>query len=113
MRKLFNDEAGFIVSAELALLITVMFCGVAVGAVMVRDALVQELGDISEAIGALNQSYTFRSITADATAMDTVHATCTGSGFNDEIDDCDCKGVSFAPVAGKDDPSDLNTAEGI
>ena len=90
MRKLFNDEAGFIVSAELALIVTVVFCGVAVGMVMVRDALVQELGDVSEAIGALNQSYNYRSIQADNTTGDSVHATCTGSGFNDEIDDCDC-----------------------
>lgn len=113
MRKLFNDEAGFIVSAELVLIITICFCGVAVGMVMVRDALVQELGDVSEAIGALNQTYNYRSIEADETTGSLEHATCTGSGFNDEIDDCDCKGVSFPTVCGKADPSPLNTEEGV
>ena len=112
MRKLFNDENGFVLSAELAIIATVVFCGAIVGLAMVRDSLVQELGDVSEAIGALNQSYNYRSVQADATTGDSVHGTCTGSGFNDELDDCDCKGVSFPTVCGKNDPSDLDTAEG-
>ena len=112
MRKLFNDENGFVLSAELAIIATLVFCGVIVGLAMVRDSLVQELGDVSEAIGALNQSYNYRSIQADNTTGDSVHGTCTGSGFLDDIDDCDCKGVSFPTVCGKDDPSDLDTDEG-
>ena len=115
MRKLFNDEAGFLISAELVLIFTVVFCGVAVGIVMVRDALVQELGDVSEAIGALNQSYAYRGISADANPLGgTLHAECSGSGFADEVDDCDCKGVSFPLVCAgiKEDPSDLDTPEG-
>jgi hypothetical protein len=56
IRNLLNDEAGFLVSAELVLVFTLVFCGVAVGMAVVRDSLVQELGDVSEAIGALNQS---------------------------------------------------------
>ena len=112
MRKLFNDEAGFLISAELVLIFTVIFCGVAVGIVMVRDALVQELGDVSEAIGALNQSYSYRGVQGDNTLGDSVHGSCAGSGFADEIDDCDCKGVSFPVPLVKADPSDLNTPEG-
>lgn len=112
LRKFFNDEAGFIISAELVLILTVLFCGIAVGAVMVRDALVTELGDVSEAIGALNQSYNYRSVTADNSLGQTNHASCTGSGFVDEQDDCDCVGVSFGAVVGKVDPSPLAAPEG-
>lgn len=57
MRKLFNDEHGFVVSAELMLVITLMFCAAAVGWAAVRDALVNELNDVSHAIGTVSQSY--------------------------------------------------------
>ena len=54
MRKLINDENGFIVSAELMLVITLMFCMAAVGWAAVRDALVNELNDVSHAVGAVS-----------------------------------------------------------
>jgi hypothetical protein len=37
MRKLFNDEAGFVVSAELALIVTLIFTAVVVGVAVARD----------------------------------------------------------------------------
>ena len=111
MRNLFNDEAGFLISAELVLIFTLVFCAVAVGFAVVRDALVYELGDVAEAIGALDQSYNFRGIRADL-ENDGQHARCSGSGFNDEEDDCDCKGITLTSVCGKDDPSPLNNPEG-
>ena len=111
LRNLLNDEAGFLVSAELVLIFTLVFCAVAVGVSVVRDSLVQEMGDVAEAIGALNQSYNYRGIAADLDAAGT-HATCSGSGFNDEADDCDCKGITLVSVCGKADPSSINRAEG-
>ena len=108
-RKLMNDEAGFLVSAELVLIFTLVFCGVAVGMSVVRDALVQELGDVSEAIGALNQSYSWRGIDP----VDSVggsHATCAGSGFEDQKDDCDCDEISFTAIAPKVDPNNAGGA---
>ena len=62
-----QDETGFIVSAELVLIFTMGFCGMAVGTAVVRDSVVQELGDVAEAIGALNQSYQYNSISAPIT----------------------------------------------
>ncbi len=111
MRKLFNDETGFLISAELVLIFTLMFCAVVVGFAVVRDSLVQELGDVAEAIGALDQSYNYRSIRAPLENGGD-HARCSGSGFNDEEDDCDCKGIVFGSVCGKDDPGNLNNPEG-
>ena len=107
LHRLMKDEAGFLVSAELVLIFTLVFCGVAVGMAVVRDSLVQELGDVSEAIGALNQSYGYRSIQApDSVGGD--HGTCSGSGFEDQKDDCDCDGINFVNVNPKNDPN--NTA---
>jgi len=112
LRNFLNDEAGFLVSAELVLIFTLVFCAVAVGVSVVRDSLVQELGDVAEAIGALDQSYNYRSITAELEAGGGAnHASCAGSGFNDEEDDCDCKGITLGVVGGKDDPSTLNNPE--
>tara|TARA_R110002072_G_scaffold146075_3_gene292864 strand:- start:14179 stop:14556 length:378 start_codon:yes stop_codon:yes gene_type:complete len=111
LRNLLNDEAGFLVSAELVLIFTLVFCAVAVGVSTVRDSLVQELGDVAEAVGALNQSYNYRGISAAADGG-VNHASCSGSGFNDENDDCDCKGIAFTTVCGKNDPSTSNNPEG-
>lgn len=112
MRKFFNDENGFVLTAELVIIATLVFCGVIVGLSMVRDALVTELGDISEAVGALNQSYNYRSLTGVGGAVGTDHGSCSGSGYNDEADECDCKGITFGAVCGKEDPSLENNPEG-
>lgn len=107
-RKLMNDEAGFLVSAELVLVFTLCFCGVAVGMAVVRDALVQELGDVAESIGALNQSYSYRSVDAVDAVSCGSHADCSGSGFEDQKDDCDCDPINFIHITPKNDPN--NTA---
>ena len=108
-RRLMNDETGFIVSAELVLVFTLAFCGVAVGMSVVRDALVQELGDVAEAIGALNQSYAWRQITANDSANGELHASCQGSGFFDQTDDCDCDAIEFGTITPKSDPNNADT----
>jgi hypothetical protein len=112
LRNLLNDEAGFLVSAELVLIFTLVFCAVAVGVAVVRDSLVQELGDVAEAIGALDQSYNFRGIKAEMQNDGDFHATCSGSGFRDRSDDCDCKGITLNTVCGKLDPSGSGNGEG-
>ncbi|MDA0591561.1 MAG: hypothetical protein O2820_12940 [Planctomycetota bacterium] len=106
IKLLIRDEAGFLISAELVLIFTLMFCGVAVGMGVIRDSLVQELGDVAEAIGALNQSYSFN--TLEAPGADTpsgLHVSCSGSGFADQKDDCDCEGIEFEQIRPKDDPN--------
>lgn len=54
---LLHDETGFIVSAELVLIATITVIGVIVGLAEVQNAVVNELNDIGDAIGSLNQSY--------------------------------------------------------
>ena len=102
-RRLMNDETGFIVSAELVLIFTLAFCGVAVGMSVVRDALVQELGDVAEAIGALNQSYSWRILYAfpPPPVVGRHHCSSRASGFFDQADDCDCDAIEFAAITPK------------
>jgi len=57
-----KKEAGFIVSAELVLIATILVIGMIVGMVAIRDATVAEMGDVAEAIGAIDQSYSFEGI---------------------------------------------------
>lgn len=100
MRKLFNDENGFVVSAELILVLTIGVLGMVVGIASVRDAVLTELGDVADAFGTIDQSFNYRSATK---AGDTTkgHGNVSGAGFNDRSDDCDCKIVTFSDVCGK------------
>ena len=112
LHMLLLDESGFIVSAELVLVFTLIFSGTVVGMALVRDAIVQELGDVAEAIGALAQSYISRSVEAQLeTGGVSSHASLAGSAFNDEEDDCDGEGFTFALVCGRGDPGGHGTAE--
>ena len=80
-KKLQNRQGGFIVSAELALITTIVVIGLIVGLVAVRDAMVGELHDLAESIGELNQSYVFAGLTDAGNG-----STTQGSTFVDEED---------------------------
>ena len=57
INKLYNDEAGFIVSAELVLVSTICVLGMIVGLSEVAFNVNQELQDVGSAIGSVNQSF--------------------------------------------------------
>ena len=87
LNQLWNDEAGFIISAELVLVATILVIGCIVGLSEVQHAVVSELNDVGDAIGSLNQSYTFSGFhKCDGYST---HANTSGSAFKDEMDDCD------------------------
>lgn len=80
--KLWNDEAGFIISIELILIATIAIIGLITGLTAVRDAVVSELSDVAGAIQDLNQCYTFMGVVGHSAA------TC-GSDYIDATDWCD------------------------
>jgi hypothetical protein len=82
MSKLWNDDAGFVVSTELALIATILVIGLVVGLTSIRDQIVQELADIGGMISQLNQSYSFSAITGH-------HSSTAGSFGVDLVDSCD------------------------
>jgi Flp pilus assembly pilin Flp len=82
LNALWNDEAGFVVSTELALIATILVIGMVVGLTSIRDQVVQELADIAGMVSQLNQSYSFSAITGH-------HSNTAGSYGVDFIDSCD------------------------
>ncbi|HPM83035.1 MAG TPA: hypothetical protein PLF81_20165 [Candidatus Anammoximicrobium sp.] len=95
IRKLWNDEGGFVVSADLILISTILVIGVLVGLVTLRDQVVQEFGDLATAVGNLNQSYSFagstvtftdRKGTSDTGDDEDLTFTVAGSSFADKTD---------------------------
>lgn len=59
IRNFWNEEQGVIISAELVLVMTITVIGMVVGLSEVANAVVQELNDVGDAIGSLNQSFGF------------------------------------------------------
>lgn len=102
---LLQDEAGFIVSAELVLIATLLVIGLIVGLSEVQHAVVSELNDVGEAIGCLNQSYYYSGFSKQKTVDGGgggIAAFTRGSQKVDSIDDCDnneCDISCDAPVA--------------
>jgi Flp pilus assembly pilin Flp len=88
MKKLWNDEVGAVVSAELVLVITILGIGMITGLSSLRDGVITELADVGAAIGSVNQSYSVSGVTA--------HSSLTGgSVYADSVDFCD-NGTSTA-----------------
>jgi hypothetical protein len=79
LRKLWSDEAGFIISTELILVATIVVIGLIVGLVSVRNQVVQELVQVGQAIGAISQSYAFTPV--EATVAGHSYAWTDGSEF--------------------------------
>ena len=104
-RNLLHDESGFIVSAELILILTMFICAVAVGFGVVKDAIATELNDISDAIGAVDQSYTFSGHQAPTGTDGVFHGTCAAFGFQDAEDECDCQVITIIAATPKVDAS--------
>jgi len=82
MRELWVDDHGFVISAELVLVATILVIGMIVGLVSVRNQVVQELVDVGQAIGNLSQSYCFGGIYKPCMAM------TDGSCYHDVVDFC-------------------------
>ncbi len=82
LSQLKNDEAGFIVSAELILVSTIVILGMVVGLSEVSHGVNQELEDVGSAFGSVNNLLT--------SACPTVAKGCMpGSCFQDHEDECD------------------------
>jgi len=80
--RLWNDESGAIVSAEIVLIASILVIGVIVGLKSLRDSVVTELADVAQAISNFNQSFSFSGVTGH-------HAFTAGGAFGDQADFCD------------------------
>ncbi|MCA8989669.1 MAG: hypothetical protein KDA78_18625 [Planctomycetaceae bacterium] len=89
LKALWNDEAGFIVSAELVLIATILVIGLIVGLSSIQHAVVAELNDVGDAIGSVNQSYWYTGFSKEKSYGRGFAAYTRGSSFDDTVDDCD------------------------
>ena len=83
--KLMNDEAGFIVSAELVLIATVGVLAMVVGLSEVALNINNELEDVASAFGSVNQSFMSRGSRGHGGRSE-------GGRFRDNSDFCDRSG---------------------
>lgn len=79
---LFNDEAGFIVSAELVLIATIAVLAMIVGLSEISLNMNNELEDVGSAFGNLSQNYSLNGLRGH-------QASVSGSSFGDNADFCD------------------------
>ena len=86
---LLNDESGFIISAELVLVASILVIGLIVGLSEIQHAIVTELNDVADAIGCINQSFCNPGFSKDKSFGGGVSAFTRGSDYVDTIDDCD------------------------
>lgn len=89
LKNLWSNESGFILSAELALVLTIAVIGMVVGLSHVAMAVNQELTDIAGAIGSLNQSYSFTGYKCCPCQSGGNSSASAGSRFLDQVDTCD------------------------
>lgn len=93
--KLWNDEAAFVATTDLILISSILIIGTIVGLTTFRDQVVQELGDVSASVSALNQSYSYASVVITFGGQT---FSVAGSQFVDTTDDCDTGDPSGAPA---------------
>ena len=82
LNRLWKEEAGAIVSAEVMLVMTILVIGMIVGLKSVRDSVVTELADVAQALANVSQSYSYSAVSGH-------HAYTGGGVFTDGRDFCD------------------------
>lgn len=90
MKRNGKKQGGFVLTAELVLIVTILVLGAIVGLVTMRDALTGEMEDVAEAVGSLDQGYQF-----DGLINPQLTAATAGSSFTDSFDEGDVDVYSF------------------
>lgn len=83
LHALWSDDRGFIITAELVMIATIVVLGLIAGLTCVRDAVTCELTDVADSIGSLNQSYSYSGMHGCWTPRCGTHAYTAGSAFYD------------------------------
>jgi Flp pilus assembly pilin Flp len=89
LKSFWQNECGAVISAELVLVLTILVIGIIVGLSEVAAAVNTELNDVSNAIGALDQSFFFSGFKGVDGRFGKIKSVVSGSRFDDAHDDCD------------------------
>ena len=80
--RLWNDEAGLVISSELVFVTSIAAIGMIVGLSAARDGITSELADVGDAVTEYNQGYQVASIQGHGAAV-------AGTLYRDNTDFCD------------------------
>ncbi len=94
VQALLRDERGFILSAELVLILTLGVLAMVVGVHAVAKSLNGELIDIAQSFGNMNQSFFVHGFSYYCPRVG-LNAATGGSGYIDGSDYCDCAALTF------------------
>jgi hypothetical protein len=89
VKSLWHDESGFVATTDMLLIAVIVVLGTVVGLVTLRDQVVQELADVAQAIGHLNQSYRYEGTNdsqPDGEPDDPDACFVAGSQYEDQTD---------------------------
>lgn len=79
LRRFWANDSGFVLSAELALVASLLAIGMTVGLASLRNQMVQELDDVGEAIGSVDQTYAYSGLGKVGVGF------VAGSSFADQV----------------------------
>jgi hypothetical protein len=113
LNRLWRDEQGFVNTVDIVLMTTILGIGMLVGIVSLRNQIVQELTDVSMAVGFLDQSYSYEGNTSD-TGLGTWVGTheFSGSSYEDLPDFgevADVSGSEPGAISVREAPVGTNT----
>ena len=101
LSRMWKEEDG-VLSFEWVLLVTLLTIGIVGGIAAARDAIIDELGDVAQAMLALDQSYSI-----DWPLLIEVHtstnSTASDSLFVDALQYVDCNRADSTDLAGQED----------
>ena len=105
LRKLWKDEAAFIVSAELILITTILILSLVVGLSEIAEGINHELNDVSNVFGSIRQEYSYDGFERSSKCGHG-EAFVSGSRWADHADPCD------QPACEKSDIEGVSPAQG-
>ncbi len=85
----YRDTRGFIVSAELVVISSILVVGMIVGLTALQSSVNGELNDVADAIGSLNQSFCYTGMHGCCKSLCCGPTYTRGSCFTDIQDECD------------------------
>lgn len=62
LKRLWNDESGAILSTEMVVITSTVGVGTIAGFSMVRDSINNEMSDVANALGRINQNYSYSGV---------------------------------------------------
>ena len=96
LSRMWKEEDG-VLSFEWVLLVTLLTIGIVSGLSAARDAIIDELGDVAQAMQSLDQSYTIDfPLDVDVHTVDPSSA--SDSSFTDALIYTDCGRVIIGPI---------------